>query len=141
MKKRYATLPFIFALGAGCYETEPEPGPGVSLDPECYDRFVERGRAVVASVAACETDADCVIACSSPGCLTPFLCSEAIAVGNDAAYEDAASALVDDYIAECGNFCAVADCVGPEQLRAACDTSIGQCSLVVLPFEGTSANP
>jgi hypothetical protein len=142
MNKRHASLPFIlaFAIGAGCHG-EPEPGGGgVSLDPECAEEYDARASAVLASVNSCSSDADCIIARSSPGCISPFLCSTAIGRGNDAAYEDAASQLVEDYIAECGNFCSVADCVGPEQLRALCDTTIGRCTIEVLPFESSAVS-
>jgi hypothetical protein len=153
MKKRYATLPFILALGAGCFfepEHELEPGPGPSIDPEpepgraldfeCQEKHVELGRAALALLAACESDADCAVAGNSSNCLTPFICNQAIARGNEAALEATASAAVEAYLAECGNFCAVADCVGEEQLRAICDTSVGQCTLEVLPFESSSVN-
>jgi hypothetical protein len=139
MKKRYASLSFILALGAGCFgEPEPEPGPGQSLDLECENEHVEQGKAALALLAACESDADCVVASNSSNCLTPFICSQAIARGNEAALEDIASAAVEGYLADCGNFCSVADCVGEEQLRARCDTSIGQCELEVLPFQPPS---
>lgn len=150
MKKRYASLPFILALGAGCFfepERElppgtplPEPEPGRSLDFECQEEHVELGRAALALLAGCESDADCVVAGNTANCLTPFICNQAIARGNEAALEATASAAVEAYLAECGNFCAVADCVGEEQLRAICDTSISQCTLEVLPFEGSSVN-
>jgi len=138
MTTRHVCLPlFIFALGLSCHD-EPELGPPTSLDPACAEEYQTRASEVLASVAQCESDADCVLANREPGCLTPFLCSKAIAVGNDAAYEDAATQLIDEYIAECGNFCAEADCVGPEQLRAACDTSIGQCVIEDAPSDGAS---
>jgi hypothetical protein len=148
MKKRHAILPFILALGAGCFfqpehELEPgtplpEPEPGRSLDFECQNRHVERGREALALIAECASDADCVVAGNSSNCLTPFICNQAIARGNEAALEAVAGAAVEAYLAECGNFCAVADCVGEQQLRAKCDTSIGQCALEVLPFEPVS---
>ena len=148
MKTRHALLPFILALGAGCFfepERELEPGtppsePGLSLDFECQNRHVERGREALALIAECESDADCVVAGNSSNCLTPFICNQAIARGNEAALEAIASEAVEAYLADCGNFCAVADCVGEEQLRARCDTSIGQCELEVLPFESSSVS-
>jgi hypothetical protein len=148
MKKRHAILPFILALGAGCFfepERElppgtplPEPEPGRGLDFECENEHVERGREALALIAECESDADCVVAGNSSGCLTPFICNQAIARGNEAALEAIASAAVEDYLAECGNFCTVADCVGWENLRAICDTSVGQCDLEVLPFDSSA---
>lgn len=136
MKKRYAIVPFVIvALGASCHD-EPEPGSPISLDPECERGFVERGEEVVSALSDCSTDADCTISRTAPGCLTPFLCSRAISVGSDPAYQDAASQVVEEYIAECGNFCAVADCVGPDDLRAFCDTSIGKCAIDPTPPGG-----
>ena len=150
MKKRYAILPFVLALGAGCFfeperELEPgpplpEPEPGTALDLECENEHVERGREALAQIAECESDADCVVASNSSNCLTPFICNQAIARGNEAALEAIASAEVEAYLAECGNFCAVADCVGEENLRAICDTSIGQCDLEVVPFDSSAVN-
>lgn len=72
--------------------------------------------------------------------MTPFICNEAIARGNEAALEAIARAGVEAYLAECGNFCCVADCVGEDNLRAQCDTGIGQCDLEGIPFEGSAVN-
>ncbi|HTV20854.1 MAG TPA: hypothetical protein VMG12_19350 [Polyangiaceae bacterium] len=137
MKKRIASFiaPVLFALGASCHD-EPEPGPPVTFDPECEADFSERGEALISALSDCTTDADCTISQTAPSCLGPFLCSRAITRGNDAAYQDAASQLVDEYIAECGDFCAVADCVGPDALRAFCDTSIGKCAIDPTPPGG-----
>lgn len=134
MNERYVTFPIILAL-AGCFDAEPEPSAGESLDLACENEHVEHGKAALAQLASCQSDADCIVASNSSGCVTPFICFQAIARGNEAALEALASAEAEAYLADCGNFCAVADCVGVEQLRAVCDLSIGQCALDVLPFE------
>jgi hypothetical protein len=104
-----------------------EPGrPPRGLDPECAETFEARATVVRETFAACDTDADCTLV-EGPGCLSAFLCTNAVARGSEQEYSSAAQLEVDEYIEECGNFCSVADCVSASDLRAVCDSSTRTC--------------
>jgi hypothetical protein len=108
------------------------PGrPPQSLDPECSETFESRATVIRETFASCETDADCALV-EGPGCLLAFLCTSAIARGSEEQYLNAAEIEVEDYIQECGNFCSIADCQGPSDLRAVCDTATRLCTPITV---------
>ncbi len=118
----------IFEYGKGHHGPGSGPEePPRSLDPECAERFESRAQVVREAFAACETDADCTFV-EGPGCLSAFLCTSAVAAGNEEEYLSSAQIEIDEYIQECGNFCSIADCVGPSEIEPACDTSTGLCT-------------
>lgn len=139
MKKRYGIIPLFLAIGfaGGC---EEKPDLSRSLDPECLEKYERLGAQVLAEFAVCDDDVDCTLSQAGAGCVSPFLCPRAIARGNEAAYAEASSLVVEEFLAECGNFCAIADCSGPESLRTFCDTSIGQCATEYVPPGVTPAS-
>jgi hypothetical protein len=107
-------------------------GPGRTprgLDPECSETFEARATVIRETFAACDTDADCTLV-NGPGCLSAFLCTNAIAGGSEQKYLTAAQIEIDDYMEECGNFCSVADCESASDLRAVCDSSTRLCTVV-----------
>ena len=131
---RILPLGLLLGVAWACEEVPEEPPR--RLDPECRAAFEERGRDVLAEHAACQTDADCARINNGPGCISPFHCSIAVSKGQESAFVDLATAIVDEYIAECGNFCAVTDCVSPEALAPVCDTDTGLCTFEQLREPG-----
>lgn len=123
----------IFSHGAGhdVHGSGPEEPPR-SLDPRCAELFESKATVLREAFAACETDADCTLV-EGPGCLSAFLCTSAIAAGSEEQYLSSAQSEIDDYIAECGNFCSIADCEVSSDLRAFCDTSTGLCDARFMP--------
>jgi hypothetical protein len=97
-------------------------------EPTCDDRQ-EEARALLKSYSVCESDADCTVSGGSAECLTPFLCS--VAVRRDADLEqlrDEAQDLSKSYTQHCTG-CAIADCVDPSTLGAACENRV--CALQI----------
>jgi hypothetical protein len=128
MKKKLTGILPLALLALAPWACGDEERQGRSLDLECLAAFEARGQDLLDEHAACESDADCAIIASAPGCISPFLCSVAVTAGRERDFVDAAGALIDEYTGTCGPFCSIADCTSPEGLRPACDVQTGLCS-------------
>jgi hypothetical protein len=112
------------SANSGPVGESPTGADGDEGDASCDDRFLE-GEALVESLQACETDADCRVSSEIVPCVTPCY----LPISKDAEQSDLNDALAwaDAYIEDrCP--CAIGDCVAPSMVSAAC--SGNRCQIV-----------
>lgn len=132
----YLSVLVAFSVVAAC-ESKPEAtGSPMSSQPEdtsrsldsaCLAKYDARARALITRYGACEVDADCALAFSD--CLSPLLCGTPTARASTSEFEAATATLIADYLAECGNFCSIADCEDPSGYHPTCDGATGLCAM------------
>lgn len=107
--------------------TSPTGGGDDDAAASCGDRLAE-GEALVQSLQACETDADCIVSSAIVPCVTPCY----LPISKDARQSDLNEALAwaDAYIEDrCP--CAIADCVEPSGVTAVCSGRYCQIALAL----------